>query len=201
MSDVQQKNSDEIYCPSCGAIIKKEAEICPKCGVPKAKWRSSQEVFCASCGEKIKAEAEICPHCGVRQRSVSSGFIGRSDGIKNGLNYFVDVMKRYAVFFSGRARRAECWWFVLCVCIIQILSGIPGIITYFLFGSGNNFLANFVGLVLLVPSISVWWRRMHDVGKPGGYCFIPIYGLILALKSGDQGTNQYGPDPKEKLNV
>jgi TM2 domain-containing membrane protein YozV len=33
MADVQQKAADEAFCPSCGAVIKKDAEICPKCGV------------------------------------------------------------------------------------------------------------------------------------------------------------------------
>lgn len=33
MSDTHVKAADEVYCSSCGAIIKKEAEICPKCGV------------------------------------------------------------------------------------------------------------------------------------------------------------------------
>lgn len=33
MSDVREKAADEAFCASCGAIIKKEAEICPKCGV------------------------------------------------------------------------------------------------------------------------------------------------------------------------
>jgi TM2 domain-containing membrane protein YozV len=36
MSDTvieRQKQADEVFCSSCGAIIKKEAEICPKCGV------------------------------------------------------------------------------------------------------------------------------------------------------------------------
>ena len=45
--------------------------MCPKCGVPKNKWRSAEEVFCTSCGEKIKREAEICPKCGVRQIGIS----------------------------------------------------------------------------------------------------------------------------------
>jgi RNA polymerase subunit RPABC4/transcription elongation factor Spt4 len=75
MSDIQEKGADEIYCPSCRAIIKKEAELCPKCGVPKAKWRNGQEVFCSSCGEKIKGEAEICPKCGVRQKQPSGTFM------------------------------------------------------------------------------------------------------------------------------
>jgi len=33
MDDVREKAGDEAFCSSCGAIIKKEAEICPKCGV------------------------------------------------------------------------------------------------------------------------------------------------------------------------
>jgi TM2 domain-containing membrane protein YozV len=37
MSDVREKASDEAFCSSCGAIIKKEAEICPKCGVRQRK--------------------------------------------------------------------------------------------------------------------------------------------------------------------
>jgi predicted amidophosphoribosyltransferase len=67
-----EKQADEIFCPSCGAAIKKEAELCPKCGVPKSKWRVNEEVFCTSCGEKIKRDAEICHKCGVRQMSGAS---------------------------------------------------------------------------------------------------------------------------------
>jgi RNA polymerase subunit RPABC4/transcription elongation factor Spt4 len=59
--------SDEVYCRSCGNIIRKEAEMCPKCGVNRTKPIVSDEVYCYSCGEKIKNAAEICPHCGVRQ--------------------------------------------------------------------------------------------------------------------------------------
>ena len=33
MSDTRQKGADETFCSSCGEIIKKEAEVCPKCGV------------------------------------------------------------------------------------------------------------------------------------------------------------------------
>jgi hypothetical protein len=29
----RQKGADEVFCTSCGAAIKKEAEICPECGV------------------------------------------------------------------------------------------------------------------------------------------------------------------------
>jgi len=36
MSEVAEKGADEMFCSSCGAVIKKEAEICPKCGVRQA---------------------------------------------------------------------------------------------------------------------------------------------------------------------
>jgi TM2 domain-containing membrane protein YozV len=41
MSDYREKAADEMFCSSCGAIIKKEAEICPKCGV-RQKRRSGE---------------------------------------------------------------------------------------------------------------------------------------------------------------
>jgi TM2 domain-containing membrane protein YozV len=40
MSDSREKATDEAFCSSCGAIIKKEAEICPKCGVRQKKQSS-----------------------------------------------------------------------------------------------------------------------------------------------------------------
>ena len=59
--------SDEVFCRSCGNIIRKEAEVCPKCGVNREKAVISDDVYCQSCGEKIKSAAEVCPFCGVRQ--------------------------------------------------------------------------------------------------------------------------------------
>lgn len=44
MSDEKTKGPDEAFCSSCGAIIKKEAEICPKCGVRQKKAPASNDV-------------------------------------------------------------------------------------------------------------------------------------------------------------
>lgn len=35
MNETRQKQLDEVFCRSCGEVIKKEAVICPKCGVPQ----------------------------------------------------------------------------------------------------------------------------------------------------------------------
>ena len=55
-------------------------------------------------------------------------------------------------------------------------------------------------LAVLLPSIAVGVRRMHDVGKSGWYILIPIYNFILAVTDGEQGANEYGPDPKNPTN-
>jgi len=54
----------------------------------------------------------------------------------------------------------------------------------------------FYQLAILIPSIAVGVRRMHDVNKSGWFILIPIYNLILAVTDGTKGDNKYGHDPK-----
>ena len=49
---------------------------------------------------------------------------------------------------------------------------------------------------VLIPTLAVAVRRMHDVGKSGWYLLIPIYNFILAITDGDNGDNEYGSNPK-----
>jgi len=75
MSDINQAKPTQKYCFSCGELILKEAEICPKCGVRQAPASSptdSNEKYCSSCGALILKNAEICPKCGVRQQFKTS---------------------------------------------------------------------------------------------------------------------------------
>lgn len=106
------------------------------------------------------------------------------------MNYYLEVLKKYAEF-DGRARRSEYWYFTLFSIIISIALGVLGA------AMKSELLGNIYSLAVLVPSIAVAIRRMHDVGKSGWYCLIPIYNLILACTAGDVGPNQYGPDPKD----
>lgn len=99
------------------------------------------------------------------------------------------VLENYANF-NGRARRAEYWWFflanVIVSIVLQIIDSVIGIAV----------LGTIYSLAVLLPSIAVAIRRMHDVGKSGWFILIPIYNLILACTEGDKGQNEYGPDPK-----
>ncbi|EOR95430.1 protein of unknown function DUF805 [Arcticibacter svalbardensis MN12-7] len=61
---------------------------------------------------------------------------------------------------------------------------------------GFNLLYNIYSFAVLIPSIAVGVRRMHDVNKSGWFLLIPIYNLILAFTDGTPGENAYGQDPK-----
>ena len=109
-------------------------------------------------------------------------------------SYF-QVLSKYAVF-EGRARRKEYWAFVLWNLIIAFCFGaIEGLI-----GGATNTNQSVFGtiyqLAVLVPSIAVGVRRMHDTNHRGWWLLVPIASFVLALREGDHGLNQYGPDPK-----
>jgi uncharacterized membrane protein YhaH (DUF805 family) len=108
------------------------------------------------------------------------------------MNYYFKVLQNYANF-NGRARRSEYWYFVLFNIIASIVLSIVGITIK------NNILSNLYSLAVLIPSIAVGVRRMHDVGKSGWFILIPIYNLILACTNGVEGENEYGGDPKAPI--
>ncbi|KGO89221.1 DUF805 domain-containing protein [Flavobacterium suncheonense] len=106
------------------------------------------------------------------------------------MNYYFDVLKKYAQF-SGRARRKEYWMFFLFnMIIVYGLIFLGTVSEYFLIAYG------IYALGVLLPSLAVGVRRMHDVGKSGWFLLIPIYSLILAVTEGEKGNNRYGKDPK-----
>lgn len=116
------------------------------------------------------------------------------------------VFENYANF-SGRARRSEYWYYFLANLIILIMAAVIDNVT------GLNFeplpygvLYSLYALATFLPGLAVTVRRLHDVGKSGWFYFIvliPIIGafwlLYLLIKEGDQGTNSYGPDPKNEF--
>lgn len=111
-------------------------------------------------------------------------------------------LKKYADF-SGRARRKEYWWFSLfCMLISTVLGFIEG----FMGVAPNAEYSIFAGifcLAILVPSLAVTVRRLHDIGRRGWWMMIslvPIVGAIVLfaylVKDSAPGRNQYGPNPK-----
>ena len=119
------------------------------------------------------------------------------------MGWFVEALKKYAVF-SGRSRRKEYWYFVLFVVIVSIvLSLIDSLFGTYHRESGTGLLGGIFSLAILIPSIAVSVRRLHDIDRTGWWVLIslvPLVGWIVLLvfhvQDGTPGTNRYGPNPK-----
>ncbi|MGL1956800.1 MAG: DUF805 domain-containing protein [Colwellia sp.] len=107
------------------------------------------------------------------------------------MDYFIGALKQYADF-NGRARRTEYWMFILIYIIISVILAVLGL----------DILSMIVGLALLVPSISIATRRLHDTGRCGWWqliALIPIIGfivLLVFLVQDSHDANDYGSNPK-----
>lgn len=129
-------------------------------------------------------------------------------------------IRKYADF-SGRARRKEFWLFALLMFLIEVvfmallsavggqdlLMGYPASATVPMSGTVMAVvLLHFaVMLALLVPSLAVTFRRLHDTNRKGWWIlisFIPLIGalvlFIFYLLDGTPGPNRFGPDPKAR---
>jgi uncharacterized membrane protein YhaH (DUF805 family) len=119
------------------------------------------------------------------------------------MNYYTDVLKKYAVF-TGRARRKEYWMFVLWNFIIAILAGIVfNLIGYIMHDWAIGMVVDLYYLAVLIPALAVLARRLHDTGRSAWWMLIgliPLIGAIVlfvfAVLDSQPGDNKYGPNPK-----
>ena len=115
------------------------------------------------------------------------------------MHYFLDPIKKY-VAFKGRATRKEFWMFFLFYFIFSVILGfVTGLIVAFAHITNGDNVANYVGyayaLILGLPYIALYIRRIHDSGKSGWFILVPIYNWILLFIKGTDGDNKYGPNP------
>ncbi|MGE8291182.1 MAG: DUF805 domain-containing protein [Sphingobacterium sp.] len=116
-------------------------------------------------------------------------------------DWFLKVVRDNYANFNGRARRKEYWMFFLANVLIGVVFGILGRIT-----SVFTFVSGLISLALLIPSIAVAVRRLHDTNKSGWFLllalipFVNFYLIYLLIIEGDKGSNEYGPDPKAEEN-
>ncbi len=137
---------------------------------------------------------------------------------------FMDAVKscfgKYATF-SGRAPRSEFWYFVLFYLIVATVlsyvdSAIFGPREVVMMSAADSFetgmsfsmawqpqpITGIFMLAMLLPSLSVQVRRLHDTNRSGWWWWIsliPLIGFIVLLVffigKGTEGDNDYGPDP------
>ena len=122
------------------------------------------------------------------------------------MDWYLKVLKQYADF-NGRARRKEYWMFFLfnliftaIASLIDIAAGTANI------ESGSGLFQGIYSLVVLIPSLAVGVRRLHDVGKSGWMlllAFIPFIGaiwlLVLFVTNGKEAANKWGENPKNVM--
>lgn len=123
------------------------------------------------------------------------------------MDWFVAALKKYAVF-TGRARRKEYWYFVLFYLLIHaglsfIQSMLWGTYGTYYYGGHGGILTSFFALVMLVPSLAVGVRRLHDTNRSGWWLLIgmiPIVGAVILIwfmvQDSQPGNNRFGPNPK-----
>lgn len=118
--------------------------------------------------------------------------------------WYITALKKYADF-SGRARRKEFWVFNIFNMVFLVGATILDLILSSLL-SNDQFIpiiSVVFSLFIVVPSLAVTVRRLHDIGKSGIWILVqvipyigPILLLILMAIDSQRGDNQYGPNPK-----
>jgi len=120
------------------------------------------------------------------------------------MNWYFAALSKYATF-DGRARRKEYWIFGLINAVILFILEMVMMSTIKAGHSPtvSGALLLIFALAILLPSISVMVRRLHDTDRSGWWYWIalvPVIGgivlLVFTLLDGTPGSNQYGPSPK-----
>ena len=118
--------------------------------------------------------------------------MGFMDAVRTCLSKFTTI--------SGRARRAEFWWFTLFAVILGLIA--TGLDIMLGMGSSFGLFNIIVSLGLLLPNFCVTVRRLHDQDRSGWWilvALVPAIGAIILLVfmilRGTEGDNRFGPDP------
>ncbi|MCY6382820.1 DUF805 domain-containing protein [Hoeflea prorocentri] len=110
------------------------------------------------------------------------------------------------VNFSGRATRPEFWWWTLFVFVLSlVLEVVDGVVIAPLLGftvfaqEAGSPLGTIAALALLLPSLAVGVRRLHDIGRSGWWLLIiliPIIGFLVLIywhiQPSEDGVNRFG---------
>jgi uncharacterized membrane protein YhaH (DUF805 family) len=103
--------------------------------------------------------------------------------------------------FKGRSSRSEYWCAYLFILLVAAGLGFVEGMLGFSAPTDVSILASIWQLVILVPSIAIVARRLHDTNKSGWWQLIifTIIGIIPLIywmcKGGDEGGNTYGSNP------
>ncbi len=111
------------------------------------------------------------------------------------MTYYWDVLRNNYVKFSGRATRKMYWLFVLFNFIVFFVLSL--ILSFF--GDIGNILYFLLTLAVLLPSLGILVRRLHDTNRSGWWVLIslvPFIGtlvlLVFLVLPSTEGENRFG---------
>lgn len=185
-----------MFCPKCGNILPENAKFCTSCGAPVENTTKVNEACDHSHGAGTYTEPSRPYVAPGQSRPVHEAtVIGKRSGPVPPVSP-LDALRLFVaniINFSGRSRRSEYWW-------VMLVTGIIGLILEEISAD----LTSIWNVILLVPTLSLTVRRLHDVGKGTLYVLwmlIPIAGPLIVLvhliRDSEPGENKYGPNPKE----
>lgn len=169
-------------------------------------------MYCSNCGTDA-GQASFCPNCGTNLYGVKPS--GNAETF-NLITAYKSMFKKYAQF-NGRSRRSEYWLasvmnFIIVMAFYLIMF-IPMMIDITSNGEPSGLTAGIMGIfgllifayaiAILVPSLAMSVRRLHDTGRSGWFLLlnlIPYIGgiiiFVFSVLDSQPGANQYGPNPK-----
>ena len=153
--------------------------------------------FCSSCGIVVQEQSQFCSSCGA-----SVGIKNQNEVKYQSTQYEMNIVNAFkrVVFenyanFSGRASKAEYWWYILAVILVSIGIGVVDAILQ------TSVLSALLNLALFIPGLAVAVRRLHDTNKSGWWYLIALTGIGLIvllfwfIQKSDQIENRFGPVP------
>lgn len=147
------------------------------------------------------------------QQLAAPAFSPRPQQMMGFMDALSTVFRNKYATFSGRASRSEYWWGYLGYFVVATVLQIVGLVAAIALSSVSEGLAGLAIAVpylaifaMIIPTIAVTVRRLHDTGKSGWMAlliFIPCIGIILWLvwmiEDGQAHENKYGPVPTNTL--
>lgn len=119
------------------------------------------------------------------------------------MHWFLDPIQKKYADFEGRATRQEYWMFVLLYIIVGIALGLVAEIL----GIDSDLISGLMSIALLLPSLAIAARRLHDTGRSGWWqllMVVPVVGWIILIvflaTPSDEGENRFGPSVQRAVN-
>jgi len=116
------------------------------------------------------------------------------------VQWYLEVLRKYTEF-TGRGHRTEFWMFTLWSLVVSVALAVVDIAV----GTDGEYVGLFSGiytLLVLLPTLAVGARRLHDIGRTGWWqllAFIPLVGIIILIiwwaQPGVAPANEHGPNP------